>query len=308
MAIAKQFKFCRRRISARVRFVSQPRAEQSILAKLATQDASQNRESESLPALLLVAHPDDEAIGASAVLGRLKDCRVIYLTDGAPRDPRFRSPHVSGSRDFYACVRAEEAASALACAGVPSQRISFLGGIDQEAIHELPALLKLFLEVVNEALPAAIITHPYEGGHPDHDAAALIASLAKQSLEQQNSSVPEILEMTSYHARNGVRVSGEFLPGAPGGGEELPVLTLTLSPEERARKARMLGCYLSQWHVISDFPLEPERLRVAPRYDFTKPPHEGILWYETLGWPLNGAKWREVAAGALSQCGELPCR
>ncbi|HYL12712.1 MAG TPA: PIG-L deacetylase family protein [Terriglobales bacterium] len=291
-----------------MRFVSQPRPGQSVLAKLATPEASQNGEAEPLRVLLLVAHPDDEAIGASAVLGRLKDSRIVYLTDGAPRDPRFRSPHVSGSRDFYACVRAEEAASALACAGVTPQRITFLNGVDQEAIQELPALLKSLLEVMSECQPSAIITHPYEGGHPDHDAAALIALLAARCLEQRSSSVPEILEMTSYHARNGVRVSGEFLPGAAEAGGELPVLTLKLTTEERARKARMLGCYLSQWHVISDFPLEPERLRVAPRYDFTKPPHEGVLWYETLGWPLTGAKWRETAAGALSQCGELPCR
>lgn len=259
--------------------------------------------------LLLVAHPDDESIGASAALGRLRECRVVYLTDGAPRDPRFRSPHVNGSRDFYARVRAEEAASALTCVGVPPQRISFLGGVDQEAVHELPRLLKSFLEVVNEFQPAAIITHPYEGGHPDHDAAALLALLAKRYWEQHHSRVPEILEMTSYHARNGTRVSGEFLPGVAAAGEELPVLTLTLTltAEERSRKAQMLACYVSQWHVISDFPLEPERLRVAPAYDFSKPPHDGVLWYETLGWSLSGAKWRELAAEALSQCGELPC-
>src|SRR3569832_1660472 len=79
-------------------------------------------------ALFLAAHPDDETIGGSAALNRLSDVFVAYLTDGAPRVARFRSPHVRGSRDFYACVRAEEAACALAFAGVPAERIAFLGG------------------------------------------------------------------------------------------------------------------------------------------------------------------------------------
>ena len=284
-----------------MRSISQPR--HSILSRLADQGEGKER-AESLRVLFLAAHPDDETIGASALLGRLEDRTIAFLTDGAPHDSRFWSPHITGSRDNYACVRAEEAASALACVGVPRQRITFLGGVDQEAIHELRDILKFFLEVLSEFRPEAIITHPYEGGHPDHDTAALVAHLATRTLEQQGQSVPEILEMTSYHARNGSRMSGDFLPHTGSGGN---VRTIELTPEERARKARMLGCYLSQWHVISDFPLEPERLRVAPVYDFTAPPHEGSLWYEMLGWPLTGAMWRDIAARALSQVGEITC-
>jgi len=285
-----------------LRPISQPR--RSLLPILATRDGAQE-EAETLRVLFLAAHPDDETLGASALLGRLKDRMVAFLTDGAPHDSRFWPPHISSSRDTYACLRAEEAASALACAGIPRQRITFLGGVDQEAIHELPALLKFFLEVVSEFQPAAIITHPYEGGHPDHDTAALVANLTTRTSEQQGQRLPEILEMTSYHARNGSRVTGYFLPHATAGGE---ARTIDLTPEERACKARMLGCYVSQRQVISDFPLEPERVRVAPAYDFTAPPHEGSLWYETLGWPLTGAMWREIVARTLPQVSEVTCR
>lgn len=248
--------------------------------------------------LLLAAHPDDETIGASAPLNRLSDVIVAYLTDGAPRDPRFRSPHVHGSRDFYACVRAEEAASALALAGIPPERIVFLGGVDQESLSDAPRLLDGFVELLRGFQPAVVITHSYEGGHPDHDTAALIAQVAM--LSQPPDSV--LLEMTSYHAQNGRRVSGEFLAHDPGS-----VITVQLTSEERARKARMLGSYVSQWHLLSEFPLEPERLRIAPRYDFSQPPHPGQLWYESLNWPTTGALWREGALKALEQCGHQPC-
>jgi LmbE family N-acetylglucosaminyl deacetylase len=258
----------------------------------------------SAPAVLfLAAHPDDEVIGASAALGRLKNSLVVFLTDGAPADPRFRSSLVSGTREAYAALRAGEAARALALVGIAKNGTKFLGGSDQESIFEIPKLLEAVLGAIQSFRPQAIITHPYEGGHPDHDCASLLAYLAVELSGWRELPIPTLLEMTSYHARDGHRVTGEFLSTQP----EPPALTLELSPGERQRKARMLKCYASQEAVLSDFPLEPERLRVAPHYDFSQPPHEGPLWYECLNWPLRGARWREMASEALEKYGHLSC-
>ncbi|HZP63035.1 MAG TPA: PIG-L family deacetylase [Terriglobales bacterium] len=242
--------------------------------------------------LILAAHPDDETIGASVAMTRMREATVVFLTDGAPRDPQYWSPDAKGSREDYIAMRKQEALAALSVANVPAERIFWLGAIDQEAIENLPALVAAFVEVVSEIQPDIIITHPYEGGHPDHDAAALIAWIAVRDdvLRWQ----PEILEMTSYHLRDGRCVSGEFLPGT--GGEEL---TLCLSPEERSRKERMIASHHSQRFVLQRFSLDTERLRPAPSYDFTQPPHPGKLWYECLGWPMTGEQWRELAAAAL---------
>jgi LmbE family N-acetylglucosaminyl deacetylase len=258
--------------------------------------------------IILAAHPDDETIGASALLGRVPGVTVVYLTDGAPRDAHFRSPHVSGSRELYACVRAEEAASALSYVGVSPSNMLFLSAVDQDAALQTRALVEEFCGIVKEFKPSVIVTHPYEGGHPDHDTAALVARMTVQLLPR-DSTAPEILEMTSYHAQSEKRVTGQFLNPVPllSGELQAPV-RLELSPEERATKARMLSCYVSQWHVISEIPLEPEQLRVAPLYDFTQPPHPGLLWYEYLRWPMTGERWRELASQALAQCGQFACR
>src|SRR5438067_13833693 len=40
---------------------------------------------------VLAAHPDDETIGASALLARSSSAAIIYLTDGAPRDSKLWS-------------------------------------------------------------------------------------------------------------------------------------------------------------------------------------------------------------------------
>ncbi len=258
--------------------------------------------------LVLAAHPDDETIGASTLLGRVRGAVVIFLTDGAPRDRQFRPPHVKGSRQLYACIRAGEAASALAHVEIPQERILFLSGVDQEAIFQVGALVDELVPILQEFQPTILATHAYEGGHPDHDAAALIARLGVQVATRQIGNVINVVEMTAYHAVDGQRVTGEFLDAPPLFASSVePTIQFKMSSQERTRKARMLGCYISQWHVLSDFPLEPERFRVAPLYDFTQPPHEGQLWYERLGWPLSGEHWRELAGQALAECGQLAC-
>jgi len=284
----------------------QPKAE--LILRAAVDPALFRAERSDARVLVLAAHPDDETIGASAVLGRVPGATVVYLTDGAPSDPQLRSPNVSGSRELYACVRAEEAASALSLVDIPSQRIIFLSAVDQEAIFRVSELIDEFVPILKDFKPSVIITHSYEGGHPDHDAAALVARLSAQMVRQEGNA-PDVLEMTSYHSAEGQRVTGEFLtPVSVLGGGIGPAVQLKLSSEERTRKARMLGCYVSQWHVLSDFPLEPEQLRPAPFYDFTQPPHEGVLWYESLHWPVSGTRWRELAGQILTEFGELTCQ
>lgn len=255
-------------------------------------------------ALFLVAHPDDETIGASAALSRLPNPVVLYLTDGAPRDRRFWSSF-RGSREEYALLRLQEARTALAFAGVSRQRILTLGAADQDSIYEVPILVAMLLTILRWFQPAVVITHPYEGGHPDHDAAALVANISRRCLRREHRPTPVFLEMTSYHARDGVCQTGKFLPDStrtPG-----PSLTIELSPEEKARKKKMMECFASQGQVLQGFPIGPEPLREARDYDFSRPPHEGPLWYELLGWPMRGERWRELAAQAFQSFGESLC-
>lgn len=255
--------------------------------------------------LLLAAHPDDETIGASTILTRLPDVTVVFLTDGAPRDPKFWSPDARGSRDDYARLRWQEAISALSLAEIPPGRIVCLGAVDQDAIFAVPALVAWFSALLHQLRPDILLTHPYEGGHPDHDAAALIAHLAIRNLkcESESTTIPQLIEMTSYHVREGSCATGKFLPYEA---QSLPELVIQLSTEGRARKDAMLARYSSQRHLLQNFDSDSERFRLAPRYDFRRSPHPGKLWYECLGWPTTGARWRELATEAVRQFqGEL---
>lgn len=244
-------------------------------------------------ALVLAAHPDDETLGAGAVLALRPGCQVLHLTDGAPADPRLWSQAFQGTREGYAALRQIELRRALERAGVGPERVRSLGARDQEAPLQLAPLTRALVAELRRLRPPALLAQPYEGGHPDHDAAAFIARAAVALLGRDP---PLLLEMTSYHRRDGQLRTGEFLQPAE-------VETLVLDASLRATKRAMLDAFASQRPVLEPFGVEVERFRRAPGYDFTRPPHDGILHYEALGWPMRGARFCELARAALRELG-----
>lgn len=236
--------------------------------------------------LIVAAHPEDEVLGASWLLRHGPGCHVVHVTDGAPRDASLRSPDGPASREDYAHLREQEALAALRLAGLPPERLLSLGAVDQEAVQELVTLTECLMALLKALRPALLVVHPYEGGHPDHDAAAFVSHAAVALMARAGRTPPALLEM-----------AGEFLP-APDG---RPVATVSFSETERAARQRMLACYASQARGLEAFPVGWERYRAAPRYDFTRPPHEGPLRYEAHGGGMTGERWRELARRALEQ-------
>ena len=255
----------------------------------------------SLQILVLAAHPDDETIGASVLLSRFPQSSVVFLTDGAPRDTRLWSAGVHGSREDYAETRRQEALDALKYVNIPAEQVVWLGAVDQESAFEIGTLAERFGNVITETRPEIVITHAYEGGHPDHDAASLAVSVACGLIEARGGSVPAIIEMTGYHADGRGLATGVFLPS------QHPVTTLTLTAVDRLRKKRMIDCFASQRELLAGFAVETESFREAPQYDFREPPPRGAVHYERLGWKINGALWRQQTRLALDRLGSPAC-
>lgn len=248
--------------------------------------------------MVVAAHPDDDVIGAGALMARLPRVRVVYATDGAPRDGRDARAHGFGDVAAYAVARQHEARAALALAGVGADRIVCLGVADQQATFVLDRLALSIAELIRAHAPAVVLTHAYEGGHPDHDATAFAVHAALDLLRRAPSPAPApaLLELAGYHrGPDGGREIG-FLPD----GE--PAHELALDERERRLKAAMFACHASQSAVLSWFAVDRERFRPAPRHDFTRPPHGGPLLYEQPGsgaeWGIDGARWLEEAAAA----------
>lgn len=220
--------------------------------------------------LLIVAHPDDEAVGCGSVLHRVRNLYIAYVTDGSPENLYDAHRNGFATREEYASARRAEASAA-----VPHAEMFWLGFTDQKTAHQMDKLTEAVSDLIDRVRPDLVLTHPYEGGHPDHDAVAFAVHAA----------YPTPWEFTSYHA-NPDFVAEEFLPPHD------DVLTIELTPEDRARKRGIMECYRTQQEVLRLFPLRYERFRPAPKYDFEKPPHPGQLHYERFDWGITGQQFR----------------
>jgi LmbE family N-acetylglucosaminyl deacetylase len=222
---------------------------------------------------------------------------VATVTDGAPRNPEDARRAGCGTRDEYALLRRQEMIAALGVAGVPPDQIRPFGLADQEASLEMAYLTLRLVDLLRELRPAAVLTHPYEGGHPDHDATAFAVHCACARVPDP----PEVYEFTSYHAAPphpndaAAMEVGRFLGDH---GERVE-----LAAQWRERKSRMVNCYASQLHMLANFPIRAESYRRAPAYDFTQAPHPGKLFYENFNWGVSGLEWRHLAAEALLTLG-----
>jgi len=251
--------------------------------------------------VIAVAHPDDETIGAGgllAVSAPFLDLHVIHLTDGAPRDDRDPVARTFPSWQDYAARRRSEAAAALSTAGLPLSRWEGFGYADQQAMLHMAPLARRMAQRLAALAPEMVLTHPYEGGHPDHDATSFAVHAACALLARAGRPVPAVVEMASYHNGGGVRSLQDFLPDGA-----RPVIAVELTELQRAVKARMMAAHRSQARRLVPFRVEVERFRRAAMPVFTRPPHEGTLLYETWGNGLTGAHWRALAGKALNELG-----
>lgn len=247
--------------------------------------------------VIVAAHPDDETIGAGSLLPRMQRPFIVTVTDGAPRNLDDARRAGCETREEYAGLRRRELLDALDVAGIPEQQTRSLGIADQETSLELAYVTLKLVDIFRELRPSFVLTHAYEGGHPDHDATAFAVHAACARV----AGAPSVFEFTSYHAApphsdtEAVMETGRFLGDR---GE-----AVVYGEAARERKSQMVECFGSQLHMLRNFPLDTERYREAPAYDFTQAPHPGKLLYETFGWGVNGPRWRLLAEEALRTLG-----
>lgn len=243
---------------------------------------------------LIAAHPDDEILGLGGQLNGIPRLHLIHVTDGAPRDLADARRAGFESAGAYARARARELDRALEAAQASPARRRALGVPDREALAHLAELCAALDEELRSA--AAVITHPYEGGYPDHDTCALVVQCACDRLRRDRLPAPLRLEFASYHACGGNMATGVFWPAA-----DCPESELPLERRQLARKRAALAEFATQKDVIALFPASPERLRPAPRYDFTRPPPPGDVLYDRFHWNVTGDSWRRQARAELER-------
>ncbi len=255
----------------------------------------------ALPRLLLVfAHPDDEVLAMGGRLERLANSRLLTLTDGAPVNGADARQHGFATLAHYRAVRRAELLAALVHAGLlPDIAPEFPYAVpDQTASHHLTSLARAIAAEITAFQPEAVLTHPYEGGHPDHDACAFAVHAAVRLAAAATFSAPvPIVESPFYHAGDhGSMATGTFLP-AP---NTASLLIQELTPTEQRNKGARLACFPSQAETLAQFGVDRELFRLAPSYNFTRRPHAGQLFYERFPWGMTGDGFCELASRALA--------
>lgn len=215
------------------------------------------------------------------MLRNVPDVWIVHVTDGAES---------LGAE--HAKRRRHEVASSLARGGIaPERLLPSLGFVDMWSVRSLEAMVSTLRTLIERIAPSWILTHPYEGGHPDHDA---VAFAVRNVVDALGARAPLLWEAAGYHrgADRSLR-RGEFVTDASEVTIEIP-----LSAEDLRQKDGMLACFESQPLLQLLLPFPTERFRPAPRYDFSQPPAVP-LHYELISssW-MDGAEWRSTVAAA----------
>jgi len=221
--------------------------------------------------LILVPHPDDEVVACAGAISRAQtegaDIFALYLTHGCIARETLWPWQRKHYMRFVARRRteAEETAKLLG--------ITSVGWSPRPARH-----LWRELRAVYDEIRVAIAIHnidqlwvpAYEGGNADHDGLNAVGSVFLKQLS--------VLEFAEYNFFDGKAHSQAF--PAPNGTEK----TLTLTAEEQAQKRAALALYRSEQQNLHYVRTEHECFRPLASYDYSRPPHPGMLWYTRFQW------------------------
>ncbi len=239
--------------------------------------------------LFVFAHTEDAVIRASSRLWRwASSASMVCVTDGAPRVVRAAGLSSLPARSSYAKARREEMRVALAMGGISASQISCWNAPEEDASLHLASLVESAAAVLRRLRPDIVVTLPYEGEHPDHDATAFAMQAACLNCEAEGIRSPVLLEMLSACGQDDARfpVAGS-------------VESIDLSAEAYWLKQEMLACFKAQSCGLSPAHLSVERFRLAPGYDFSKSPRAGVLAYEKRECGMTGERWRALGCKAL---------
>ena len=251
--------------------------------------------SRELRCSIIVAHPADEVVGAGCLISKLANVTILHTTDGAPRDTQDAKAAGFKEPSEYAEARRAECLAALAIAHVPEERVVELAVPDHSAVQCLADLTKRITHFLKRSRPDIVITHPYEGGHPDHDATAFAVHAALRLLKEDGYEPPVLFEMALHPSDDFKAKLPEFLPG-------IKRETTTLMLDDRAQKLKkqMFACFETQRQSLEVSPVGSEKFRKPSSYDFTSPPGHGKLHYENFAWAPSQQEWQSLVRKALA--------
>jgi LmbE family N-acetylglucosaminyl deacetylase len=229
-----------------------------------------------MPVIFLLAHFDDEYCVLPLILEALAAGHACWFL------------HVADYRDAQdAAVRLAETRAFVSHFGVPGDRVVHVGagsGVYDGQVYDgiLPSLARLRAAIARIGPISRIVTPAWEGGHPDHDCCAAMASILGRELNVT------VLQFGLYNGRRALRPFYRACSPLPENG---PAIGVPLTPGQWLAWLAAVRFFPSQtWNWLGLFPsmfltfaerrgfaaqtLSPERILERP--------HAGRLHYEWM--------------------------
>ncbi len=230
-------------------------------------------------ALCVFAHEDDE-FGIAAKMGRMVkrgvDVWGIWTCGGNP-------------------TRNREATRAMTHLGLKEDRLIFQTIGDFRTPSGLDAKIAQIAGLLEEHAFDQIYTLAYEGGHVQHDMAHFIAVQAAKRTAFRG----QIYEFGLYNLAGGKPNLFSIVPAV------MPSIEVDMSQDELDAIVELVPFYPSQKHVTQGFLVglsaeqkKRPRHRPRPNWDYTRPPHKGLLWFE-MAFHRGSAAHGEQIAGPV---------
>ena len=221
--------------------------------------------------LILVPHPDDEIVGTFILIRRmLKEGCFIFLF--------FLSHGVIDSKEMWFWKRKYYKKYVEKRIHEMNESIKFLK-IKDFYLQDIPTrCLKFNIRNTHTKIKNLIkcfnidtmFTPAYEGGHQDHDIANFIASKFKDKLD--------VYEYPEYNYIDRIIKSNSFLKNF---GKERIIM---LSKSEIRIKKQAMKIYESEKSNLNYIELKQECYRPLIDYNYSTPPHDGILFYRRFSF------------------------
>jgi LmbE family N-acetylglucosaminyl deacetylase len=196
--------------------------------------------------LVVAPHPDDEVLGCGGIIGLLQQARVplriVVVSDGAASHPgsvRYPPPALAG-------LRKAESLAGLACVGVRSEQIDFLG-LPDGAVPDAHApdgrrAVELACDTVRRYPGLQTVLLPWRRDpHPDHRA---VWSLWWAALDEERSAVRRL----EYPIWTMVHPGPDDLPHL----DEARLWRLDISPMTVRKRAAILAHRSQTTPMIDD--------------------------------------------------------
>jgi LmbE family N-acetylglucosaminyl deacetylase len=203
----------------------------------------------AVPALVVAPHPDDETLGAGALIATLR-AKGIPVTVVAVTDGENAYETAPAERAELGEVREAEQREALEKLGVAEDNIYRLRMTDSALMQQEQQLTTELMKLADHGMQ---IIAPWDGDfHPDHMACAHAAEAVAKA---------KGLPLISYFFWTWHRGTMDILAGLP---------LRRFMPTDAALQARAdaLACHRSQFEHSSGEPILPERLLGPARWPF----------------------------------------